>query len=72
MPKLPALTPRKVVWLLEQRGFRLDRTKGSHQIFIHPDTGRRAVVPFHKDDLPIGTLRSILQQAGIDPAELTE
>jgi predicted RNA binding protein YcfA (HicA-like mRNA interferase family) len=72
MPKLSALSPRKVVRLLEQRGFRLDRTKGSHQIFIHPDTGRRAVVPFHKDDLPIGALRSILQQAGIDPAELTE
>lgn len=29
-------------------------------------------MPFHKDNLPIGTLRSILQQAEIDPAELTE
>jgi predicted RNA binding protein YcfA (HicA-like mRNA interferase family) len=30
MPKLPALTPQKVIKILEKRGFVLDRAKGSH------------------------------------------
>jgi predicted RNA binding protein YcfA (HicA-like mRNA interferase family) len=32
MPKLPALTPQKLIKILEQHGFVLDRVKGSHHI----------------------------------------
>ena len=32
MPKLPALTPQKIIKVLERKGFVLDRTKGSHGI----------------------------------------
>lgn len=53
MPKLPSLTPEKVIKILEKGGFVLDRTKGSHHIYYHPDTHKRAVVPLHKKDLPI-------------------
>ena len=70
MPKLPVLTPRDVIRLLEKRGFVLDRTKGSHHIYLHPDTKLRVVVPVHRHDLPQGTLISILKQAGIDREEL--
>lgn len=56
--------------LLEEHGFILDRTKGSHHIYYHPETGRRAVVPMHKEDLPVGTLLSILKQAGLDRDDL--
>lgn len=70
MPKLPVLTPREVIRLLEDRGFILDRVKGSHHIYYHPLTGRRAVVPLHKQELPKGTLLSILSQAGIDRDEI--
>ncbi len=70
MPKLPARSPRQVARLLEEHGFVLDRIKGSHHIYFHPETGRRAVVPMHKEDLPIGTLLSILKQAGIERNEL--
>ncbi len=56
--------------LLEEHGFILDRTKGSHHIYFHPETGRRVVVPMHKEDLPIGTLRSILKQAGLERDDL--
>jgi predicted RNA binding protein YcfA (HicA-like mRNA interferase family) len=66
MPKLPVLTPREVIKLLEERGFVLDRVKGSHHIYYHPVTMRRVVVPLHKQDLPRGTLVSILSQDGID------
>lgn len=72
MPKLPVLTPRDVIRILERRGFILDRTKGSHHIYFHPDTKQRAVVPVHRRDLPQGTLLSILKQAGIEREELDE
>lgn len=70
MPKLPALTPRQIIKILERKGFVLDRVKGSHHIYYHPDTKRRVIVPLHKRDLPKGTLLSILQQAGIERDEL--
>ncbi len=69
MPKTPALTPQQVIRILESRGFVLDRMKGSHRIYIHPATRRRAIIPFHKKDLPKGTLLEILRQAGINPDE---
>jgi predicted RNA binding protein YcfA (HicA-like mRNA interferase family) len=72
MPKLPVLKPRDVIRVLEKRGFVLDRTKGSHHIYLHPDTKQRAIVPVHRRDLPQGTLLSILKQAGIDRDELEE
>jgi len=52
--------------LLKDAGFVLDRIKGSHHIFIHPQTNKRAVVPHPKKDLPLGTARTILKQAGIE------
>jgi len=70
MPKTPSLTSRKVIKILEERGFVLDRVKGSHHIYYNPDTKQRAVVPMHRQDLPIGTLLSILKQAGVDTNEL--
>jgi len=72
MPKLPVLTPQKVIKILAAKGFILDRTKGSHQVYFHPETKRMAVVPFHKKDLPQGTLLEILRQAGINREELSE
>lgn len=72
MPKIPSLTPREVARLLEQRGFVLDRVKGSHRIYYNPETRRRVVVPFHKRDLPKGTLAEILRQAGITREEIRE
>ena len=64
------MTDREIIKLLESRGFVLDRVKGSHHIYWHAETGLRAVVPLHKKDLPIGTMLSILKQAGIDRDEL--
>ncbi|PIV25795.1 MAG: hypothetical protein COS37_09710 [Anaerolineae bacterium CG03_land_8_20_14_0_80_58_20] len=72
MPKIPTLTPQQVIRILERKGFILDRSKGSHRIYIHPDTKRRVVVAFHRKDLPQGTLREILRQAGISSEELQD
>ena len=70
MPKLRNLNPQKLVKILERKGYILDRSKGSHRIYYHPVTKRRVVVPFHKKDLPKGTLLQILRDAGIDREEL--
>lgn len=72
MPKLPSLTSEKVIKVLKRKGFVLDRVKGSHHVYYHPETKRRVVVPFHKRDLPKGTLFEILKQAGITKEELKE
>ena len=72
MSKLPVLTPEKVIKALKQKGFILDRVKGSHHIYYHPETKRRVVVPLHKRDLPKGTLLEILKQAGIRKEELKD
>ncbi len=70
MSNMPSLTPKDVVRILQKRGFVLDRSRGSHQIWLHPVSRKRAIVPMHKKDLPAGTLYSILKQAGIDKHEL--
>ena len=72
MPKLPTLTPQKIITILERRGFVLDRIKGSHHIFYHTETKRRVIVPVHRKDLPVGTLVEILKQAGIERDELRD
>jgi predicted RNA binding protein YcfA (HicA-like mRNA interferase family) len=70
MPKLPSLTPQQVIKLLEEKGFILDRTKGSHRIYYHPESKRRVTVPFHRKDLPRGTLLEILRQAGLSREDI--
>ena len=72
MPKLPAIKPRQVIRFLEQIGFVLDHTSGSHFIFYHPTSRRRAVVPSHNRDLPKGTLLSLLREAGFTREELLD
>ena len=70
MPRMPSLTPQDLSRILESYGYELDRIKGSHRIYYHAETSQRVVIPFHKKDLPRGTQRAILRQAGIDPGEL--
>ena len=69
MPKLPALTPKQVLKKLGKLGFVQDHITGSHIILYHPQTKRRAVVPYHLKTLPKGTLHSLLKEAGIDRDE---
>ncbi|MGC9315585.1 MAG: type II toxin-antitoxin system HicA family toxin [bacterium] len=65
MSKLAPTSPETLAKILEKAGFFLDRIKGSHHIYINQETNKRAVVPFHKKELPRGTFFEILRQAGI-------
>ena len=64
MPKLPAVKPRVVIQFLEKNGFVLDRVSGSHFVFYHPASRRRAVLPRHNRDMAKGTLVALLREAG--------
>jgi predicted RNA binding protein YcfA (HicA-like mRNA interferase family) len=70
MTKLPVVRPREVIRFLEQNGFVLDHSSGSHFIFYHPLSKRRAVVPRHNRDMPKGTLLSLLKEAGFTRDDL--
>ncbi|BBJ27761.1 type II toxin-antitoxin system HicA family toxin [Athalassotoga saccharophila] len=70
MSKFLSVNSKRIIEILEKNGFVLDRVKGSHRIYFNEKTKRRVVVPFHKVDLPIGTLLEILKEAGISRDEL--
>jgi predicted RNA binding protein YcfA (HicA-like mRNA interferase family) len=71
MPRLPALTPDEVIKVLLENGFELDHSKGSHRVYRNATTGKRVTVPYHKKDLPKGTLLAILRQAGLSREDVT-
>lgn len=59
------MTAKEMVKLLKKNGFVEVRQCGSHKRFVNKETGRMTSVPFHTKDLPTGTEKSILKQAGI-------
>ena len=70
MPKLPRLTARQIISVLERAGFSLVRQSGSHMIFKNA-SGKRATVPFHSaKTLHPKVLRSILRDADLSQEDL--
>jgi len=58
---------RDIVELVEEDGWYWKRTSGSHQIYKHPTKSGTVVIAYHgAKDVPEGTLKSILKQAGLD------
>ena len=57
---------REVIKLIEQDGWQLVRTKGSHRQFKHPGKSGLVTVPGKPgDELAPGTLNGILKQAAL-------
>jgi predicted RNA binding protein YcfA (HicA-like mRNA interferase family) len=69
MARLPVCTPTDVILALNRKGFYLDHSTGSHRFFRHPNRPGIVTVPFHRRDLKRGTLKSILEQAGLSTNE---
>jgi len=70
MGKLAGFRYRKIVKSLKHFGFTFYRqAAGSHEIWHNSDLNRYTTVPNHPGDMPEGTLRAILKQAGIPPEE---
>ncbi|QKY12164.1 type II toxin-antitoxin system HicA family toxin [Janthinobacterium lividum] len=51
--------------MLEEDGWKLVRVVGSHHHFKHPTKPLLVTVPHPKKDLPVGTVNSILKDAGL-------
>ena len=60
------MNSREIIRILEQNGWRLVATKGSHCQYKHPLKNGRVTVPHPSRDFPKGTLASIFKQAKID------
>ena len=73
MGQLAGFKYREIVKRLKQLGFAFDRqAAGSHEIWYNPVTLRYTTLPNHSGDMPEGTLRAILRQAGIEPKEFLQ
>jgi predicted RNA binding protein YcfA (HicA-like mRNA interferase family) len=55
---------RKLIRMLEQNGWVLDRVNGDHHTFKHPEKEELITVTHPKKDLPTGLVRRIYKLAG--------
>jgi predicted RNA binding protein YcfA (HicA-like mRNA interferase family) len=68
--KLPAISGRECLKVLQKAGFALKRQEGSHMILRRDEPFCQVVVPDHKE-LDRGTLRAILRSIGFSLEEFT-
>ncbi len=61
-----AKSSREVIKLLESNGWVFTYAPGSHHYFKKDGFARPITVPHPKKDIPIGTYRAILKQAGLE------
>lgn len=54
-----------LIWELRAAGWVLDRVRGSHHVFRHPERPGPIVVPHPKKDLGRGLVAAIRKQAGL-------
>lgn len=67
MGRLSGFRYREVAKRLRKFGFVFDRqAAGSHEIWYNPSSDRYTTLPNHPGDMPEGTLRAILKQAGVE------
>lgn len=67
---MPRVTGAEAIRKLGRAGWVLDRVRGSHHLLKHPTVPGHIIVPVHRgQDLPSGTLRRIIRDAGLKPAE---
>ncbi|MCS6918322.1 MAG: type II toxin-antitoxin system HicA family toxin [Fimbriimonadales bacterium] len=70
MPKLTPIPAREVVRKLRALGYEGPFGGGKHSVMRHPETSVKISVPVHSSrDLPIGTLRAIVREAGVSVEE---
>lgn len=64
MSKLPLISSRDCVRALEKVGFYFARQRGSHIIMRRDEPPAKTVVP-ERREIPKGTLRAIIRDAGL-------
>lgn len=70
MGRLAGFRYRDIIRRLKLFGFEFHRqAAGSHEIWHNPTASKFTTIPNHTGDMPEGTLRAILKQAGVEPEE---
>ena len=59
-------TKAELLRRLVKAGFKLAAHAKRHDIYENPRTSRRVIVARHSKEIPNGTYRSILRDAGLD------
>ena len=59
------MTVREITKILKKDGWYVAEQNGSHIQYKHPVKKGRVTVPSHNGDIKMGTLNSILKQAGL-------
>ncbi len=67
--RLPSLRPQEVVRALERAGWTVVRQRGSHVTLAKEGVSFIVTIPLHRRDLPRGTLRAIIADAGLTVEE---
>jgi len=66
-----ALSGRELCTLVERRGWKLLRVRGSHHVYGKSGVPARLIIPVHGSrSLPQGLLRYLLNQAGLSEQDL--
>jgi predicted RNA binding protein YcfA (HicA-like mRNA interferase family) len=60
------MSSRELLQMLKADGWNDVATKGSHVQLKHPTKPGRVTLPHPKKDLPLGTVLSVLRQAGLE------
>ena len=72
MPKLSPIRARELIRILEGKGFKQVRQKGSHIRMEHSD-GRKTTVPMHSGEhVGVGLLRKILRDSAISRSDFEQ
>jgi predicted RNA binding protein YcfA (HicA-like mRNA interferase family) len=72
MSRLPSVTARELIRVLQKTGFEPRHQRGSHQHFFHPIRGKWVTVPMHPGDIKRPLVKAILKQANISDEEFLE
>ncbi|MEC4983536.1 MAG: type II toxin-antitoxin system HicA family toxin [Oscillatoria sp. PMC 1068.18] len=68
---MKSISGKNLCKIVERFGWQLKRVKGSHHIYTQENSSTILVIPVHGNrDLPIGTLKSILKDAGLTEDDL--
>ncbi len=62
------MTSAALILEIKQAGWVLDRVRGSHNVFKHPERPGIVVVPHPKKELGTGLVAAIRKQAGLTQA----
>ena len=63
--RLPSVRPDDVIRALERAGWEVKRQRGSHVVLRKAGHPLLVTVPVHRRDVPRGTLRGIIGDAGM-------